>query len=79
MQQASHETYLRLSQIVGRPASKTNPAKYPAVAGILPISASSWWKGVKAGRYPQPVKLGPKITAWRASEVLAVANAGGAA
>lgn len=37
--------------------------------GPLPISRSSWWAGVKIGRYPQPVKLGPRITAWRVSEI----------
>lgn len=68
----SHPEYLRISQIVGRPVSTKNPEKYPAIPGILPISASSWWAGVKAGRYPQPVKLGSKVTAWKTSDVLAL-------
>ena len=50
---------LRLKQIVGTPQ---NP-------GILPISASSWWAGVKIGKFPQPVKLGPRTTAWRESDI----------
>lgn len=37
--------------------------------GALPISKSSWWSGVKKGYYPQPVKLGPNITAWRWSDI----------
>ena len=37
-----------------------------APKGPLPISKSTWWAGVKSGRYPKPVKLGPGITAWRA-------------
>jgi prophage regulatory protein len=36
-----------------------------APTGPLPISRSSWWAGVASGRYPKPVKLGPRITAWR--------------
>jgi prophage regulatory protein len=24
---------------------------------------------VKSGRYPQPVKLGPRITAWRVEDI----------
>ena len=40
-----------------------------APKGPLPISKSSWWEGVKAQRYPQPVKLGPRITAWRCEDV----------
>ena len=37
--------------------------------GPIPISKSSWWAGVKSGRYPQPVKLGPRTTAWRAADI----------
>ena len=41
-----------------------------APSGPLPISRSSWWAGVASGRYPKPVKLGPRITAWRAEDIL---------
>jgi prophage regulatory protein len=34
-----------------------------APRGPIPVSKSTWWAEVKAGRYPQPVKLGPRITA----------------
>jgi len=37
--------------------------------GPLPIGKSSWWAGVKDGRFPRPVKIGPRITAWRASDI----------
>jgi prophage regulatory protein len=37
---------------------------------LYPISKSSWWDGVKTGRFPQPIKLGPRTTAWKASEVM---------
>jgi len=40
-----------------------------APGGPLPISKSSWWQGVRSGRYPAPVKLGPRITAWRVEDV----------
>jgi prophage regulatory protein len=42
--------------------------------GYLPISKAAWWKGVAEGRYPQPIKLGPKTTCWRESEILALMN-----
>jgi len=57
--------YLRLNQIVG------NSKSTPPIAAIIPISKSSWWKGVKEGRYPQPVKLRPRMTAWRTSDIQA--------
>jgi len=43
-----------------------------APKGPLPISRSSWWAGVASGRYPKPVKLGPRITAWRVSDLRAL-------
>jgi predicted DNA-binding transcriptional regulator AlpA len=33
------------------------------------VSKSTWWAGVKEGRYPQPVKLGRRITAWRVEDI----------
>jgi predicted DNA-binding transcriptional regulator AlpA len=47
-----------------------------APAGPLPISRSSWWAGVKAGRYPAAVKFGPRITAWRVEDILALMEHG---
>ena len=43
---------LRLKQIIGDP--KANPP----IEAIIPISKSSWWEGVKTGRYPKAIKLG---------------------
>ena len=40
--------------------------------GPIPVSKSTWWAGVKWKRYPQPVKLGPKITAWRVEDIRAL-------
>ena len=41
----------------------------PPVPPILPIGVSTWWEGVKTGRFPQPVKLGPRTTAWRWEDI----------
>jgi predicted DNA-binding transcriptional regulator AlpA len=43
--------------------------RLPEVLQRMPISPSGWWKGVKDGRYPAAIKLGPRTTCWRASEV----------
>ena len=37
--------------------------------GPIPVSKSTWWEGVKTGRFPKPVKLGPRITAWRVEDI----------
>jgi len=43
-----------------------------APRGPIPVSKSTWWAGVKSGRYPKPVKLGPRITAWRVEDIRAL-------
>jgi prophage regulatory protein len=43
-----------------------------APLGPIPVSKSTWWAGIKDGRYPKPVKLGPRITAWRVEDIRAL-------
>jgi len=47
-----------------------------APVGPIPVGKSTWWAGVKDGRYPQPVKLGPRITAWRVEDIRALMDRG---
>lgn len=56
--------YLRLADIVGS-ARLGKPA-------IIPVSKSTWYAGVAAGRYPQPVKLSERCVAWRVEAILAL-------
>jgi prophage regulatory protein len=44
--------------------------------GPIPVSKSSWWLGVKQGRFPRPVKLGRRTTAWRAEDIAALVERG---
>ena len=55
--------FVRLPNIIGN--SKTQPP----IPAIIPVSKSTWWAGVKSGRFPQPVKLGPRITVWRVEDI----------
>ncbi len=55
--------FLRLVQIIG------NPKAIPPIPAVIPVSKSTWWAGVKAGRYPRQFKLGPRITAWRVEDI----------
>ncbi len=43
--------------------------RLPTVLAIIPIGKSSWWAGVKEGRFPKPVKLGPRTTVWRVEDI----------
>jgi len=40
--------------------------------GPIPVSKSTWWQGVKDGRFPKPIKLGPRVTVWRAEDIRAL-------
>ena len=35
----------------------------------LPISRAAWWLGVKEGKYPAGIKLSPRITVWRSTDI----------
>ena len=45
--------------------------RLPQVLALVPVGKSSWWEGCKSGRYPKPVKLGPRTTVWRAEDIRA--------
>lgn len=47
----------------------TGFVRLPQVLQLIPISKSAWWDGCKSGRFPKPVKLGPRTTAWRAEDI----------
>lgn len=48
--------------------------RLPQVLAMVPVSDATLWRMVKAKKFPQPVKLGPNITAWRAEDVRAWAQ-----
>jgi len=57
---------------------ETGFVRLPTILKVFPVSKSTWWAGVKAETYPQPVKLGPKVTAWRVEDIKALIAAKGA-
>ena len=64
--------FFRLHQIIG------NPKASPPIPAIIPVSKSSWWAGVKDGRYPKSVKLSARTTAWRVEDIRALIERMGA-
>lgn len=78
------ETYLRVKDIATTPATKAKVHVYksgiykghkktitakPANRGLLPVTAKTIWDWVKAGKFPQPIKLSTSVTVWRLSDV----------
>ena len=39
---------------------------------IIPVGKTTWWAGVKSGRFPEPIKLGERTTAWRVEDIRAL-------
>lgn len=52
--------------------SSTGFIRLPQVLAVFPVSKSTWWAGVKSGKYPKSVKLGGRTTAWRSQDILAL-------
>jgi predicted DNA-binding transcriptional regulator AlpA len=50
---------------------ETGFVRLPTVLQHIPVSRSTWWEGVRTGRFPQAVKIGD-VTAWRAEEIRAL-------
>lgn len=46
--------------------------RLPQVLSVIPVGKTCWWEGVKAGRFPKPVKLTERCTAWRAEDIRAL-------
>ncbi len=51
--------FIRLNQVLGPD-------------GPIPLSRSSWYAGIKEGRFPKPVALGPRTKAYRVEEIRAL-------
>lgn len=46
--------------------------RLPAVLKVLGIGKTSLWRGINQGRFPRPLKLGPRTSVWRVEEIRAV-------
>jgi len=55
--------FLRLRQIIGDKEAE------PLISPVIPVGKSTWWQGVASGRYPKPVKLSSRVTAWRVEDI----------
>lgn len=62
-----HESgFLRIWHIIG------DIEATPAIPALIPVGRTSWLNGVKSGKYPKPIKLGERTTAWRVEDIIAL-------
>ncbi len=48
------------------------------VLNIIPIGRTSWYAGIKKGKFPAGIHLGPRTTAWRVEDIRALIQQFGA-
>ena len=48
----------------------------PEIPKLVPVSDATWWAGVKSGRYPKGIKLGPGTIVWREADILSLLRDG---
>ena len=60
------DSFYRLKQIIGD--------KNKDILPIVPVSQSTWWLGVKSGKFPKPIKLSEGVTVWRGGDLLELLN-----
>ncbi|HZP87081.1 MAG TPA: AlpA family phage regulatory protein [Burkholderiales bacterium] len=63
MHHLPEEGFLRLRQIIG------DRSATPPIPALIPVSRSTWWAGVRDGRFPKPVRLTARTTAWRVRDI----------
>ena len=68
MKQEINPRFLRLKHIIG------DYKAIPPIQPIIPVAKSTWWDGVKKGKYPKPYKIGKNITVWRSDEIQALVD-----
>lgn len=43
--------------------------RLPAILKLVPVGKTTWWEGVKSGRFPKGVKLTKNTTAWKREDI----------
>ncbi len=61
MQQTFHRGFVRISHIIGNASQGLKP--------IIPVSRATWYAGIKAGKYPKPIRLSEGVSVWRVSDI----------
>jgi len=55
--------FMRQAQLLGDPKAE------PPIPALIPIRSSTLWRWVNSGKFPRPVRLGERVTAWRCEDV----------
>jgi prophage regulatory protein len=53
--------FYKIHEVIGSPKL--------GIQGIIPMSRTAWYAGIKDGRYPAPIKLSERSSAWRSTDI----------
>lgn len=56
--------FVRQSQLIRDPKHPTRPTP-------LPFSSATFWRWIRDGKFPKPIKLGQRVTVWKVGDVRA--------
>ena len=48
---------------------ETGFVRLPQILQVIPVGKSTWWAGIREGRFPKGIKIGPRTTAWRCEDI----------
>jgi predicted DNA-binding transcriptional regulator AlpA len=65
-----------MNKLVDKPATADRLLRIDDVLALTNIGKSSWWAGVKSGKFPKPIKLGERTTRWRLNDILELTRHG---
>lgn len=66
---AAPSTRAHISETFAATLPGTGYVRLPTVAGVCGIARSTVWKWCADGRFPKPIKLSPRVSAWHVADV----------
>jgi len=49
--------------------NETGFLRLPDVLSLIPVSKTSWYSGVAEGRFPKPIRLSARTSAWKVEDI----------
>jgi predicted DNA-binding transcriptional regulator AlpA len=53
---------------------ETGLVRLSTILAVIPVSKSTFYAWIAAGKVPRPVRLGSRISAWRVEDIRALLN-----
>lgn len=56
------------------PSTHLGFLRFKGVQAVIPVSRATWYAGIKAGKYPKPIRLSEGVSVWRVSDIDALCH-----